>query len=302
MSIADKLKEMFHFNWVSYLITRQTQPIASLAYQKRFQNQTEVIINQSKQDLTQMFPKVIPFADTLLAWLESHLPLHLGQNEKFPEIAFSNAPRFNLGLPADCQKSLKTFWEHAFYAGLLAKKLAEKIRMSQSVSSAVPSLDPTRCYILGWVHNFGFLLFAYLFYPEFCLLKKWMQLQPHVPIEILEKRLLGMGSAQKVIPKGHAELGAWLMEYWGLPTVFASVAKFHHQTIYKDYKDPDCPELLIIQLTNRLLWQIGIGEGAPISVQYACSKLGLSQKEAEAVLHTLVESSFLKEMVLHLAS
>lgn len=142
------------------------------------------------------------------------------------------------------------FWGHAFYAATIAERITKLVARDE--------LNPAISYLAGLFHNFGLLLFSQLFVPEYNLLKKWLQQNPSVCISVLEKRLLGMGQAFNIARGGHAQLGEWLLRSWQLPESICVITKEHHSLTYKgEYAD----YVKIIQLTNHLLREEGIGDG-----------------------------------------
>lgn len=151
------------------------------------------------------------------------------------------------------QEEVKKYWRHAIFSGALAYNLAEKII---SVNKNT-NIEPEKCYLAGLLHNIGFILFAQLFPPEFKLLVKWKKLYPKVPINILEKKLLGMGYAMKILKEGHAYLGANLLKFWKMPDYVYIAAKYHHD---KDYRGRHFEYVLLIQLVNQLLADVNIGD------------------------------------------
>ncbi len=144
------------------------------------------------------------------------------------------------------------FWRHAFYAAIYAQRITELVADRLQ-------LDPAISYLSGLFHNFGLLLFSQLFPPEYNLLKKWLQLNPKVSIAILEQRLLGMGQAFSVARGGHAQLGEWLLRHWNMPEAICVITKQHHSLTYTGKY---VLYVRIIQLTNQLLREEGIGDGS----------------------------------------
>ncbi len=146
---------------------------------------------------------------------------------------------------------LYSFWRHAVHAATLAKKIAERIPSEYCI-------DQQFCYLAGFFHNFGYLLLGHLFPPEFRLLNRWLLLHPKTAVEVLEKRLVGMGKAMAIIGNGHARLGGWLMQHWGMPEVIVTTTQYHHTP---NYQGAFSNYVMLIQLTNQLLRAIGLGDG-----------------------------------------
>lgn len=185
-------------------------------------------------------------------------------------------------VPEEGPLGLKLFWRHALCCATLAQKLGKIISPSYNI-------DPYMGYLLGLFHNFGLLLLGHLFVPEFCLLNKSVLANPRVSIEILEKRLLGMGEAMAVVGYGHAQLGAWLMHYWGMPEPVLTVTRFHHT---KGYDGPYKEYVSLIQLTNQLLKSLNLGDGQSGKPSSKLLKsLGLTLNQVESV-----KFEFLKEL------
>lgn len=142
-------------------------------------------------------------------------------------------------------------WQHAFYAAEYAR----------NITVLVPkefNLDPALSYEIGLYHNFGMFLLSQMFNPEYKLLQKWLKQNPKTSVEILEQRLLGMGQAFDVLRHGHAKLGESLLRHWGVSEPICIVAREHHKS---NYNGPYAAYVTIIQITNTLLRQQGIGDG-----------------------------------------
>jgi len=173
-------------------------------------------------------------------------------------LGFDMVSHIALGVAAgrafDAQRvaGAEDFWRHAFYAASYAQRITELVAQRLE-------LDPAISYLAGLFHNFGLLLFSHLFPPEYSLLKKWLQLNPKVSIAILEQRLLGMGQAFNVARGGHAQLGAWLLRHWNMPEAICVITKEHHSLTYTGKY---ALYVRIIQLTNQLLREDGIGDGS----------------------------------------
>lgn len=165
---------------------------------------------------------------------------------------------------------LEEFWRHAFYAATYAGRITELLAERLD-------LDPAISYMAGLFHNFGLLLISQMFAPEYALLKKWMALNPKVSIAILERRLLGMGEALNILRGGHAQLGEWLLRSWKMPEAICVITKEHHSLTYKGkYAN----YVRIIQLTNQLLRDEGIGDGTIGGIaEQLLEPLGLAAQE-----------------------
>ena len=172
---------------------------------------------------------------------------------KVSNIALSVAASKSLQIAEELHANLQDFWRHTLYCATLAERLTRHIALEYAV-------DPAIGYLVGLFHNFGFLLLAQLFPPEFRLLSRWLQLQPNASVTALESRLLGMGNAQHILRGGHAKLGACLLRHWELPEQTWVVAKEHHNP---HYQGKYSTYVHIIWITNRILRKYKIGDGMP---------------------------------------
>lgn len=170
------------------------------------------------------------------------------------------------------------FWRHSFYAAAYAQRITELVAERLQ-------LDPAISYLAGLFHNFGLLLFSQLFPPEYSLLKKWLLLNPKVSIAVLEQRLLGMGQAFNIARGGHAQLGAWLLRHWNMPEAVCVITKEHHSLTYTGKY---ALYVRIIQLTNQLLREEGIGDGSAGGItEQLLEPLGLTAQEVYDSLQQL---------------
>jgi len=196
-------------------------------------------------------------------------------------------------IPDEGPLGLRAFWKQALFSGLLAKKIAEKIPSQYEVDSDLS-------YVLGFFHNFGYLLLGHRYPPEFRLLNKWIVMDPKTSVDILEKRLLGMGQARAIVGCGHAQLGSWLMHHWGMPEVIVQTTRHHHKF---DYEGEYASYVALLQLTSHLLKTVGIGDGSFKLNQYWLNRFSLTRDKVEDCLTSLfLESQDLDQMANVLAN
>lgn len=190
---------------------------------------------------------------------------------------------------------LESFWQHSVLAARLMYLLANDAKSSQK-------LDPGLCYLGGLLHNFGFLLISNLYQPEFKLLNRWLSADPKSSIRVLERRLLGLGGAQKLLCSGHGRIGAWLMTNWSMPEVVQIMAEHHHNP---NYDGPMQNYVLLLMLVNHLLREQGIGEGELLGnhLSTISRQLGIDDSDIQAHLKSVLsEKVILPDEVNFLAS
>ncbi len=183
--------------------------------------------------------------------------------------------------PPDGPLGLRAFWKHATYTATLAQVLARKVPEQFEVK-------PGMAYLVGLLHNFGFLLLGHLFQPEFFLLNKMVAANPGASIIMLEKHALGMGHARQVLGMGHAEMGAWLMQSWQMPEEVIATVKEHHNP---DYCGAFQGYPALIAVINHVLGQRGIGdENGEGDFSSLCQHAGLDESTVMEAVEKLMES------------
>lgn len=186
--------------------------------------------------------------------------------------AFSITPHGPLGL--------QNFWQHALYTGVLAQALA-------LMAKPELELDDKDAYLNGLLHNFGILLIGHLFPPEFNMLNKLRESEPEASMQQIEQQVFGMGGAQEFIALGHSAMGAILLKMWGMPESTVRVAAMHQNLEYEgEYSN----QIKLIQLTNYLLAQYGIGdEPMEFDASALFEALGIDEERAFALAELTVD-------------
>ncbi len=183
--------------------------------------------------------------------------------------------------PKDGPLGMDAFWQHSVACAILVQRLAKLMPAKQQ-----PKLG--MAYLSGLLHNFGFLLLGHLFQPEFYLLNKMAAANPEKAITDLEQQVLGMGRARDVIEMGHAQMGSWLMEAWGLPPQVCTTVREHHTDGY--HGDYDV-YVNLVKLANRLLKRIKIGdENSEEISKDVLNALGLDEEQVITEFEALIET------------
>ena len=178
-----------------------------------------------------------------------------------------------LRIPQDGPLGLHAFWRHSVYAARLMEVLALQI----------PGRDrPERgsAYLAGLLQNIGRLVLGHTFRPEFFLLNQLAAANPDVRVTELEKSVLGVT---------HDQIGAWLMESWGMPESLTAAVRFHHDPDYRG-EHAVYPQLLLI--ANHHLAKLGIGateDDRPS--QFVLDTLGLGDVGVELLAEQVVANA-----------
>jgi HD-like signal output (HDOD) protein/prolyl-tRNA editing enzyme YbaK/EbsC (Cys-tRNA(Pro) deacylase) len=146
-------------------------------------------------------------------------------------------------IPRDGPIGLTAFWRHALYSAALCQALA-------TLAPRQLGLKRGQAWLAGLLHNLGFLLLGHLFKPEFFLLNKTVELNPDVPITLIERRLLGID---------HPHMGAALLQAWDMPPELVVAVREHHNELYRD---EHAAYAQLVLLSDQLLRGYDIGDGA----------------------------------------
>jgi HD-like signal output (HDOD) protein/prolyl-tRNA editing enzyme YbaK/EbsC (Cys-tRNA(Pro) deacylase) len=179
----------------------------------------------------------------------------------------------SLRVPEEGPFGLDAFWKHSVYAGRLVEQL----------SLLVPrKLRPARgtAYLAGLLQNLGRLVLGHAFQPEFYILNRFAQANPDMTTTELERHVLGVT---------HDQIGAWLMEAWGLPQELVVAVRKHHDEGYWD-KYYSCSHLVLI--ANRALALHGLGENDyPDLPQFSLEMLDLTEKQVIEVTNIIMNDA-----------
>ena len=166
-----------------------------------------------------------------------------------------------LRVPHDGPFGLDAFWKHSVYAARLVEQLARHLPTKQSVPQGT-------AYLAGLLQNLGRLVLGHTFEPEFFILNRFALANPDMPTCELERNVLGVT---------HDQIGAWLMEAWGLPEELVISVRHHHDEGYWD-RHATYPQLVLI--ANRALALHGIGESDQQGLPgFSLQMLGLNEKD-----------------------
>ena len=146
----------------------------------------------------------------------------------------------SLRIPAEGPLGLDAFWRHSVYCAALVERLARAIPGKLEVR-------PGTAYLAGLLHNMGILLLGQVFQCEFFLLNRYLEANPQVSVRHVEKHWLGVS---------HDQIGAWLLESWGLPEELVTAARYHHD---ENYRGDHAVYSQLVLIANCLLGSRGLG-------------------------------------------
>jgi len=104
--------------------------------------------------------------------------------------------------------AVKTFWEHSFGVGIIARIIAERIRYP----------EPEKAYITGVVHDIGEVFLSYYLKKDFEKIVGMIRGTTRTFVQA-EAKLLGTT---------HCEIGYCLAQKWNFPADYCDVIAHHH--------------------------------------------------------------------------
>ena len=132
-------------------------------------------------------------------------------------------------------------WQNATYSAALCQKLS-------TCADWEHHLQPGLAYLVGLLHNIGFLGLGQLFEHEYSWLNKVVETEADSPITLIENRLLGVD---------HTELGNILMTSWHMPEEVIITVKQHHNLNYTGEHEH---YVKLVQLADHLLKTHGMSD------------------------------------------
>ena len=177
-----------------------------------------------------------------------------------------------LSLPKDQPQQATPYWQQAIYTAAVIEGLNRAIPRTQRPEAGIS-------YLAGLLHNFGYLVLAYVFPPHFSLICRHLEVNPHLNHSVIEQHLLGITREQ---------IGAWLMRYWTMPDELSTALRFQHDP---HYSGEHAGHANLVCLALRLLRNRGIGSGPYEEIpQDLFDRLGLTRDKANDVLNKVLEA------------
>ncbi len=175
-------------------------------------------------------------------------------------------------LPQNGPLGLRVFWRHAIFSAFTMQLLAENyIKWEKRPTPGI-------AYLIGLIHNIGYLILGHLFRPAYDALVAGIQRYPQHSLLTLEEKGLGVT---------HAQIGATLLKYWGMPPeVVAAVHDHHNENCKSDYRN----YAYLTMVVDCILKHYAIGDAPSEEIpEKAMKLLGLEQHAVDEVHQQILE-------------
>lgn len=173
-----------------------------------------------------------------------------------------------LRVPKDGPFGMDAFWQHAVCCARLVEMLSQRLPRGQRPPRGT-------AYLGGLLQNLGRLVLGHTFQAEFFLLNRFAEANPDMPSCELEHQVLGVT---------HDQIGAWLMEAWGLPLELVTAVRYHHD---EGYWEQHAVYSQLVLIANRALALHGIGE--PDTQGIPAFSLQMLELDQQLVLDTTTQ-------------
>ncbi len=178
-----------------------------------------------------------------------------------------------MSMPKDGPHGSTPYWQQAVYNAATVEGLVTAIPREKRPGFGM-------AYLSGLLHNFGWLILAEVFPPQFTNICRSMEANRHAPPHLVEFHILGVTREQ---------MSSWLMQLWNMPEEVV-VALRYQSSLDSDMEHGEYAKLLFV--AQRLLQQRGIGQGPRLEIPDGVFRqLYLDPDKAEQTVETILASS-----------
>lgn len=135
-----------------------------------------------------------------------------------------------------------SFWQQSVMVATLCAELSRNVKTLEKPSYGL-------AYLCGLMHNFGYLVLAQVFPPQFQALSLYIRANGHIDGSFIEQHLLGMTQEQ---------ISSLLFKQWELPEELVNAVRHQKDTLFDGLY---CEYPLLINLANQALRRQGLGHG-----------------------------------------
>ena len=186
----------------------------------------------------------------------------------------------SLSVPKEGPHGYAPFWQQAVVTAALCGELVRMIPARQRPSQGL-------AYLCGLLHNFGFLVLGHVFPPQFSLVNRHIEANPHINRFYIERHLLGMTREQ---------VSSCLMQQWRMPDELVTALRQQHNPKF-DCEHKEYAQILYV--ATRSLRRHGFGDGPyELPEQYILDDLGITQEGVdELTANIMTKMDDLNELV-----
>ena len=174
-------------------------------------------------------------------------------------------------IPRHGHLGLDAFWKHAVFSANLMQMLCQAMPRERQPRAST-------CYLVGLLHDFGYLVLGNFFRDEFLALSEKIGDGSAEDRIDIERDYLGID---------HGQLGYWLLKAWGLQDEIVVATREHHA---ENYHGPFVIYVQMVRLTDYLLRVHASGKTVYEDIPADSLKvLGLNESDVIKVMVELLE-------------
>ncbi len=189
-----------------------------------------------------------------------------------------------LNLPEDVPRGSTPYWKQSVYTATLCEKLARRMPVEIRPKAGL-------AYLSGLLNNFGYLVLAHLFQPQFSILSRYIEANPHLEPQVVDQQVLRVTRDQ---------VGGWLLDSWNLPSEVCSGIR---QQQCEQPSGEGEPYARLLRLAQTLLRREKLADG-PITELAAemYEPLGLTLSDLDDIVASLLDSREALDQLTHALS
>jgi HD-like signal output (HDOD) protein/prolyl-tRNA editing enzyme YbaK/EbsC (Cys-tRNA(Pro) deacylase) len=178
-----------------------------------------------------------------------------------------------LSVPKEGPNGYAPFWQQAVVTAALMGELARLIPAKERPNTGT-------AYLCGLLHNFGYLILGHIFPPQFSLVNRHIEVNPHINRSLVEKHIMGLTREQ---------VSSLLMQQWRMPEEVVTALRSQHNPSYEG-EFSTCANLLYV--ATRSLRSRGFGDGAWEEPRDdVLERLGITAEGVNGVTDNLLEKA-----------
>jgi HD-like signal output (HDOD) protein len=177
-----------------------------------------------------------------------------------------------LTIPDEAPRGHTPYWIQAIYTATLTERLCRKMQVEDAPK-------PGLVYLTGLIHNFGYAALAHLFPPHFALLSRYLEVNPHMCIEQIERHVLNVTREQ---------IAAWLFNCWKLPEEVCSGVRYVNTPTHAKANS----HTHLVHIATRALRAVGLADGPIEKIDtQVLQAVGLLESEVIAERDAMLKKS-----------
>lgn len=186
-----------------------------------------------------------------------------------------------LEMPKDAPEGYTPYWQAAIYTatavGALQNCIPREFRPSFGLA-----------YLGGLLHNFGYLILAHVFKPQFSSCCRLWEANPHLEPQVIEDHVLGINRDQ---------IASNLLQSWNLPNEV--VVAIRHSSV-DDYMGPHADYTQLVHLAVHMLRRAGLLKGPQSRIDPVLfNELHINPEDAKQAIQQVLDA---KQELDHLAN